>query len=391
MNYIYKLDTAIYYILLVYALSSSISIGGASITMYLALLLAIIRYIKEPFTMNLDVGLIKAIGIFIIAISVSSMFSLDVLSSLKRVSAIGTRIIPLLLAVAFIKDRYRLIALLIMLCCSMLIGDVYAVWQGVHGIDRPASFTSSYMVMAGYLVQMLPLILVFCFKDAGLSAKARLFMMGMGILSLIVLGSNGTRGAWIAVAVVFMLYGVLHMRKKPKKLVAFLFVLVLISIIAVNIPGIYYKLATITDVNYQSNSERVLIWQSAWQMFLDHPATGIGLGQFSDLYRNQYISPLAKEPNLMHAHNNVLQFLAETGLIGTVAFIYLFGFIMVQNYKRYVRDSNMWALSLLLVTISFLVQGLTEYNFGHLPVIRMYWFIAGLTYVAWNLEKSTKQ
>ncbi|WP_425058561.1 hypothetical protein SCACP_32200 [Sporomusa carbonis] len=39
-------------------------------------------------------------------------------------------------------------------------------------------------------------------------------------------------------------------------------------------------------------------------------------------------------------------------------------------------------LALLLVTISLMVQGLTEYNFDDSAVIRMYWFIVGLAYVA---------
>jgi O-antigen ligase len=69
--------------------------------------------------------------------------------------------------------------------------------------------------------------------------------------------------------------------------------------------------------------ERVLLWTAAWQMFLDHPVTGVGLLHFNDAYMAHYLSPLAKEPNLPHPHNLFLDFLAETGLVGFSAYMLL--------------------------------------------------------------------
>jgi len=40
-----------------------------------------------------------------------------------------------------------------------------------------------------------------------------------------------------------------------------------------------------------------------------------------------------------------------------------------------------------LVTVSFLVQGLTEYNYVHAPLVRLYWFVFGVSMTASNLSQ----
>jgi O-antigen ligase len=53
-------------------------------------------------------------------------------------------------------------------------------------------------------------------------------------------------------------------------------------------------------------------------MFADHPWLGVGIGNYAVAY-GRYALPHWYEP-LGHAHNVYLNFLAETGILGTAAF-----------------------------------------------------------------------
>jgi len=64
--------------------------------------------------------------------------------------------------------------------------------------------------------------------------------------------------------------------------------------------------------------ERLAHWQAAYNMANDQPFTGVGLGNYEIVYA-QYGIPSWPRP-LGHAHNDYLNILAETGLIGLVAY-----------------------------------------------------------------------
>lgn len=68
--------------------------------------------------------------------------------------------------------------------------------------------------------------------------------------------------------------------------------------------------------------ERLRWWASAWRMFVDHPWTGVGLGNFSSAYL-AYRSPGAQ--NTLFAHSAPFGLLAEAGLAGGIGVVLLLG------------------------------------------------------------------
>jgi len=60
---------------------------------------------------------------------------------------------------------------------------------------------------------------------------------------------------------------------------------------------------------------RTEYWRGAWQMFLDHPSTGVGLGAFPTAYP-AYGRSSVKNERLEQTHNDYLQLLTDAGLIG---------------------------------------------------------------------------
>lgn len=87
----------------------------------------------------------------------------------------------------------------------------------------------------------------------------------------------------------------------------------------------------ITDDNFAA-LERVAHWQAGWRMFEDHPWLGVGIGNYAVVYA-AYALPHWYEP-LGHAHNIFINFLAETGALGGIAFVILWLGIGWVTWRR---------------------------------------------------------
>lgn len=78
---------------------------------------------------------------------------------------------------------------------------------------------------------------------------------------------------------------------------------------------------------------RMEVWTVALQAFRENPLAGIGLHQFKSYYL-EHQPPNALDPVASHAHNLWLALLAETGILGTLAFGLLWGTIVVWLIRQ---------------------------------------------------------
>jgi len=98
------------------------------------------------------------------------------------------------------------------------------------------------------------------------------------------------------------------------------------------------RVKTIVNFGYGANKERILRWGTALMMFSRHPIIGCGYGSFAFSYVNDpaiigtYLTQFG-----MGAHSEYLQVLAETGLIGFSAWMwivisfFLYGFRLLKR------------------------------------------------------------
>ena len=68
-------------------------------------------------------------------------------------------------------------------------------------------------------------------------------------------------------------------------------------------------------------SERLAQWETGWRMFMSAPLIGVGAGNYDHAYARLNFEPFLQLPG--HAHNIYLNFAAEAGLPGLVAFLAL--------------------------------------------------------------------
>jgi len=116
----------------------------------------------------------------------------------------------------------------------------------------------------------------------------------------------------------------------------------------------------ISDANY-AVIERLAHWQAAISMAEESPLLGIGFGAYEAAYgRHALVNwPLA----LGHAHNYYLNLLAETGIIGLVAYLGLWGAtfaLTLKALRRQVGIGRGIALGLLAVWIHLSVHSVFD-------------------------------
>lgn len=102
----------------------------------------------------------------------------------------------------------------------------------------------------------------------------------------------------------------------------------------------YKKNSTLLSEVQRKEIGRIRVWQSAINMFGDHPLTGVGLNNFGEPYRNSYLTQGSTESHLEHAHNLFLQQLAETGIIGCVGFCFVLFVQLGYLYKKMLISKN---------------------------------------------------
>jgi len=116
------------------------------------------------------------------------------------------------------------------------------------------------------------------------------------------------------------------------------------------------------------NSERYIMWQTAWEMFKDRWLLGVGFGRSGD-FSPRYAEIMLGHPASFtsHAHNNYLDILAATGLVGALGFIAWWGVLFLfagRTFRLCAPDRRWLPAAALAGFVSFHVNGLTQVNFS---------------------------
>jgi O-antigen ligase len=227
---------------------------------------------------------------------------------------------------------------------------------GVSG-DQ-AAFTESILnlnVLAGYLLLVFPL----SFTQWEDNSRAGKIITGVLFLSI---AAAGSRSAFLLALAALAVYAYPRMQNRRKALALLLSAAAASAVILA-----FNRGSLILSLN-----DRLLWWRSALAMFFDNPFTGVGWGNFSDLY-------LAYRPaqglNSSYAHNIFLQTAAETGLIGALGLAaLLFNFF---TYKGTEAREDGVRPPLALAAGAFTLYNFFDYSFFIPALMYLFFFILG--------------
>ena len=392
-----SLDSAMYKVLLLMALAVPLSTAVASIAVALGVLFIVAWSVRHKSLPPFDSNILEVLAVYLVLQVFIAAASWEPWNSFREVVGEVHRLFPLVFALTFIKKREQLCGVLIASLLAFLINDAAGIYQYVvKGEPRAFGFNHTPTFYGSFMLMQLPLMIYMARLEI-LSPLWRRLATGAAGLSLICLVLSMTRGAWLALVAVVAVFVVLEKRFRllTAKICAGLAVIFLIA--ALFSPTIQDRLATITSTKFQSNTERILMWKAAAEIFYDYPITGVGQKMYANAYNKYYIPSEARERagvigevGHTHPHNNLLQRASEGGLLGLASFIGLYVYFFWKFFTQFKREKIFAfgaGMTGILILAGLQLEGLTDTNMNQVPIMREFWLLAGTLLAAEKIFK----
>lgn len=162
---------------------------------------------------------------------------------------------------------------------------------------------------------------------------------------------------------------------KKKRILVIITGLIFIFLIWIGIDPVIKELSTLLKLTRKS-PERTIAWKNSLDIIKDYMFMGVGWGNFRNIF------PLYKSATLRsfwdHAHNEYVEYLVETGIIGFVLFyggLFSCLFIVV---KRWFKRNEVFSVGITLGGISaiflLLMDNMITFNL-HIPSIAFLFFL----------------
>ncbi|HWU43514.1 MAG TPA: O-antigen ligase family protein, partial [Bdellovibrio sp.] len=237
--------------------------------------------------------------------------------------------------------------------------NIYGGIERLHGFyHNPNNFALAMVIPWTFLLGWL--------TESFLSTNKLPRLISICFLTLtVVLYATFTRSAWVGMFA--SIVAVIVITKNRKLYFSFFSTAVFFALLFVfNIFSFKERLMYSFDIQKGNSSAlRLLIWKVNWNIFLDHPFFGVGFWENIRLVPAYYKKlGIENETILIHAHNQFLQILVGSGIIGFSFYCatFIFGiFCFLRKYRTVQNESQRKiALAGALVLIGFLFSGLFE-------------------------------
>ncbi|KAF2338156.1 O-antigen ligase family protein [Flavobacterium tistrianum] len=104
-----------------------------------------------------------------------------------------------------------------------------------------------------------------------------------------------------------------------------------------------------------SSKARLIFWGNVFEMSKKSPLLGIGLGNYQ-IESIPYEKTTANDSNVsLHAHNDFLEILAETGVLNGLIYLSLFISLLIINLKKIIKSQHKERKMIALLTLMLLI------------------------------------
>jgi O-antigen ligase len=234
------------------------------------------------------------------------------------------------------------LTLTVFLVAILAIQGIYMKQNGVGWAGQPMYWEDRIRwvglwdganVLSLLFVSTVPFVLEMIFGPWKLLSK--LFGLCTGGLILIGMYLAASRGAWVALGVVFLVY----FKRRLGRVGLVLAALAIAGIIAFGPSRLMHG----SESDKSSSAHRIDMWAEGIDMLKGNPVLGIGKGQFRSY------------THMLIAHNTFVQNMGETGMVGLFIWVAL-AYSCFQNLGMALRHENQLSVSLVSVTRAVLVS-----------------------------------
>ncbi len=284
------------------------------------------------------------------------------------------------------------------------IASLYAVLQFLHldfiwprVIDPYGQRSISTFGNPNFLSAYLLIVIFWIIGNLFLFKKSSGVWLSLLLLNLAGLGITMTRSTFmglfigVIILIYFLVYKFESKFKQLKKTIYYILVgiFALIVIFSVISPQFLKRIKSVVSIKGMGPAlyQRLLIWESSYNMFIDTPVIGRGWGNFEIFYpfyqgkivRKETYKNLRTHAN--NAHNILMELLTGVGIIGTGVYLWLMAVFVYMSRKIYLRvnkKQKIWVLVFSIAGISFWLDNILNVSlFFPVPALT-FWLNAGL-------------
>jgi len=241
-------------------------------------------------------------------------------------------------------------------------------------------------VFGNFLLIGLPLVFIRFVIDPGRYNSWLLFILSLAMVMTF------SMGAWIGISIAF-LFLIWHCLKRLNlnhlKILSIIIIGISLSLFAFGfICPSYFKYLRLSRLhfwnirseiqyfertkknpNIDDKLDRLWLAQSAINQFKSNLLLGVGYGNYGFLYNKFKPENSLSRPYIEKAHNAYLEILAETGIVGFIAFFSGIGLILFSGFKKIAvfinNEAKLLYLGILASCLALLIQGLSFGIFAH--------------------------
>ncbi|MDB2612281.1 O-antigen ligase family protein [Flavobacteriaceae bacterium] len=345
----------------------------------LLLLVVLIRYFKLDVKPVLETKkFLISIGFFLILVS-SVAYSSDISFALKKVeTGLSLVVFPLIFYIIgddkdlFTKKTIEILKLTFIISLLFFLVSMFTYFyltdpffsfkntleHYTNLVDIRVSRYSTHSIYLSIYIGIAVLFTLSIIKSSKRSI-AKIFLFFALLIFIVFIAILNKKGPIISLGVVGLFFLISNKLSSRNVLLMSITMIVLVSLI-VFLPRYknenkFYELLEIGKDKNSSSGLRLQIYECSIQQIVRSPIFGYGWGDVKTVLNDCYTEnkSLVLLENNYNSHNQYLSVLLSTGILGFVAFMYYFFYILKISNKR---DSQL----LFLLTLYFCLNMLTE-------------------------------
>ena len=207
---------------------------------------------------------------------------------------------------------------------------------------------------------LLPPLLLILYDKYKLQIHQNYFTYAFFIISTIVFLTifiTGERMQLLLIlsSILIFVFGLISEKIFSLKKISLLLILSISIILffAINFPETTQRafFSTIEKIINWRSSDYGLVWQSAYDVWMQSPLFGVGLHKYREacvnlgIYGTSHMNAIGSG-NCSHPHNISLQLLSETGIFGFIIFYLMVFYLAISSLKKYLKNSLWLPLAL---------------------------------------------
>jgi O-antigen ligase len=265
-------------------------------------------------------------------------------------------------------------------------GKIYWFRELTHGGSPFGSFINKNN-FAGYITLIIPIALgtLMMRKDRGVKMLFGFMAVVMATALFLSLSRSGIFAFLGAMA--FMGFLILFTRfeggsKKGILIIGGFLVALFVYLVYIGIDPVIDRLATLKEKETYLQEERWVVWNTTAEIVRDYPLAGTGLDTFESVFP-RYQPLEVSGHRWLDAHNDYLQFLAETGIVGSIIALTFFILFFKKAFSSLNRPEpgtqDYLLIGLLASVVGFLLSIIFTFN-THIPAnALLFVFILGMS------------